>query len=213
MTDSRDHELDAKLNASVPVTTHRTRERDDALRAMVAATRPKRRLRPRMGVAIAGGIALVGAGGVAAADALGWTSWWADDAVNEVTYTLPSGAVCEGILGNFRGTSEEVEAAEEFMAQPDLFDSVDVETHYADARAANYVATLDDGTEVDAGPGTPYWSADDRYADAVGLATSVALHDHLRDLGVLERLSYEAESRCPGSVPAELRAREIRSDW
>ncbi|GIG53540.1 hypothetical protein [Demequina activiva] len=207
------HTLDERLDSSAPATTAPTADRAEALRHLISATGPRRRTRLRAGAAVAGGLALLGVGSVAAADAWGWTSWWADDAVSEVTYTLPSGAVCEGILGNFRGAAEEVQAAEEFMAQPDLLDRVDVETHYADARAANYVAILDDGIEVDAGPGTPYWSADDRYAQAVGLATSDALHDHLRDVGVLERLSYEAESRCPGLVPAELRSREIRSDW
>ncbi|WP_084106061.1 hypothetical protein [Demequina sp. NBRC 110056] len=206
-------ELDHALDASAPATSHRTAERDSALKELISSTRPRRRAGLRGAAIATGAAALLGLGGVTAAASLGWTSWWAEDAVNDITYTLPSGAECEGILGNFRGNADEVSAAEDFMAQPRLLERLDVEAEYDRALAATYVATLDDGAEVDAGPGTPYWSADRHYAMAVGHATSDALYEHLRELGVLDRLSYETEYRCPELVPADLEAREIRSDW
>lgn len=212
MTDGRDTELEEMLNASAPTTTRRTDERADALRAMVSATRPRRRLRPRVGVAIAGGIALLGVGGVAAAEGLGWTVPWADEAVNEVTYTLPSGAVCTGIYGGFWGGPLEVEAAEAVMSRPDLIETLDIDRHYDGQRAKHYTATLEDGSRVPAGPGTPYWSDDEVYHRAVTLAASDAIWDEIDARGIeSDILEWQSDSQCPGMVYAELSAPETWS--
>jgi len=70
---------------------------------------------------------MLGFGGATAAAAFDWHSPWADDAAAEVTYTLPSGAVCTGIIGNFKGEDEAVAAAEAFMGQPTLIETLDID--------------------------------------------------------------------------------------
>lgn len=201
MSDGRDRQLDALLDASAPTITQRTAERDDALHAMVVVARPRRRVRPRAGMAIVGGISLAGLGGVAVAAGLGWTAWWADDAVNEFSYTVPSGVVCTQIIGNFRGDPEAVAAAEDFMAQPDLFQTLDIDQALADVRADTHMRELPDGSNVPAGPGTPYWSEDRALTNAVSHASSTALIRELESRGLeTDGFNWEAEQRCSGEL-------------
>ncbi len=204
----RDNEaLDALLDGSAPQVSAVTRERSTAMGALLDEVRPVRPRRSwRTWAAFGGAALLLGAGGVATAESRPWESWWADDAVTELSYTLPSGAVCTGILGNVYGPEESVEAAEEFLARPDLLEILEpaIEAQVGDLVDAVRTAELADGQTVDAGPGTPYWSDDVAYHDAVWDAAVDAMYAQLEEDGYeIDGLSISGEERCPALVPAE----------
>ncbi len=210
-----DETLTDALDASAPLTAEFTHERESALEALVTATKPasRRRRRARTGAVVAGSALLVGLGGVAVAEEVGWTSWWADDAAAEVTYTLPSGLECTEIVGNFKGDPEAVALAEEFMARPDLMESIDPSARYQEAREANRVAHLADGSTEPAGPGTIYWSDDAEYRYALDVAVTEAMYAYMEEHGGdLDGLTSEGEISCPGLVVPDLRGVEITSD-
>lgn len=127
--------LDLALDASAPPTSSDTVQRAPALKALAreVPTQTSRR-RHRKPLVLGGviGVLMLGFGGAAAASAFDWHSPWADDAAAEVTYTLPSGAVCTGIIGNFKGEDEAVAAAEALMRQPKLIKTLDIDAALAE---------------------------------------------------------------------------------
>ena len=203
--DLENRDLDTLLSASSPATSPDGPVREAALEAIARDSRPSRGRRVRRPLlAGAGALALVLAGGMAASAAFDWHVWWADEAAAEVTYTLPSGAVCTGIVGNVTGPPDAVAAANELLVRDDLFSIIDIDAAIADLRATPTMHTLPDGTIVDGGPGTEYSTADYEYEHAVDLAVSAALWDTLGEQGfALQGVSYEGVLNCPDAdLPA-----------
>ena len=199
MTHRETRDLDKLLNESAPPTSEHGQVRTAALESLARDARPSRSRRLRQPlVAGAGALALVLAGGMAASAAFDWHSWWAHDAAAEYTYTLPSGAECSEISGNVRGPADAVAAANEFLDRDDLIDVIDVDTAIAHLRSTPSSHELPDGTRIEAGPGTEYWTADWEYEQALGLAVSTALWDTLKAQGfTLDGMSYQSELKCP----------------
>lgn len=210
MTDNLrgDSPLDQQLDTSAPSTSADTVERVAALQALARETGPQPRSRRRRSVVISSiaGLLALGIGGAAAASAFNWHSPWADDAVAEITYALPSGAVCTGIIGNFKGDPDTVAAAEEFMSQPNLLEAIDADAEFEKKKASadnyGYYEGVDNGeTLLYMGPGSPYWSDDQAYERAVLHAASNAITAQLDAKGVTEDgLEWESEQTCPGAV-------------
>ncbi len=199
MTDPKSRDLDTLLSESAPPASEHGPRRKAALEAMARDARPSRGRRVRRPLWVgAGALALVLVGGVAASAAFDWHSWWAHDAAADYTYTLPSGAVCTEISGNVRGPADAVAAANEFLGRSDLLDVIDVDTAITHLRSTPSLHELPDGTRVEAGPGTEYWTADLEYEHALDLAVSTALTDTLRAQGfALDGMSYQGELNCP----------------
>jgi hypothetical protein len=197
MIDHEPQDLDSLLNASAPPTSPHGPELVAALEAMARDARPTRR-RVRRPLAIgAGSLALVLAGGAAAAAA--WL-WPVPGAAANYTYALPSGAQCRTAVLVVDGRPDAVAAAKEFLNRKDLSDVIDVDAALADVQAGPTKRTLDDGTVVDAGPGTDYWvGADTEYQFAYNNAVWHALSDYLvahgyENSGMTERAAMD----CPG---------------
>jgi hypothetical protein len=152
----------------------------------------------------AGALALVFAGTAGASAAFDWHAPWADEAAAAVTYTLPSGAVCTGIVGNVTGPPDAVAAANEFLGRDDLLDVIDIDAAITYLRSTPDAHRLSNGQVVDAGPGTEYWTADFEYEHALDMAVSTALWDALRAQGFTpEGMSYEGVLNCPDAdLPA-----------
>ncbi len=196
MTDHEPRDLDALLSTSAPPTSPDGPERVAALEAMARDARPTRR-RVRRPLAIgAGALALVLAGGAAAAAAFDWPVPWA---VTTYSFTLPSGATCETAVGNLQGPPDAVAAAEEFLTREDLLDVIDLDAALADIEAGPRIHVLADGTEVDAGPGTEYWmGADLAYLLAYARAVGDALGDYLVAQGYDDSgVGLEGVLNCP----------------
>lgn len=212
MTHPETRDLDTLLSESAPHTSEHEPRRTAALEAMARETSPRLSRRGRRGLRVvvvsAIGAATLGLGSVAAADALGWDAPWADDAAGEYTYTLPSGAQCSAIVGNVRGPDDAVAEANAFLERDDLLDRIDIDAAIAFLRAWPTTYDRDDGTTVDAGPGTEYWTSDFEYEQAMTRAVSEALWQHLADEGYkgdFPAMSADFELNCPDAdLPAWL---------
>jgi hypothetical protein len=202
MTDYEPRDLDTLLNASAPATSPHGPERLAALEAMARDARStSRRVRRPLAIG-AGALALVLAGGAAAAEALNWPVPWA---VGNYSYTLPSGAQCHDALVSMDASPEMVAAAEAFLARDDLLDVIDMDAALADARTGPHMRVLDDRTMVDdAGPGTEYWSADQEYQTAFIQALFGAMMDDLAAQGYEDSgVTMELTLNCPDAVLPE----------
>ena len=189
MTENVHPELDALLNASAPPTTTHGPERLAALEAMARDARPTRRLARRPLAIGAGALALVLAGGAAAAAAFDWPVPWAMDAAADYAYAVPGGGHCSGIMGNVEGPPDAVAAANAFLGRPDLLQIIDVDGAIGVIR----------GTEVDPGSGTEGRSADGEYQLAFQMAVQDALRHALAAEGYdLNVLSMEVVVSCSG---------------
>jgi hypothetical protein len=210
-----DDAMTRMLTASAPRTTPLTPAVEDELARMSVAartdTRPavsRKRLAPRVAaVALAGVLALGGAGAAAAATGDWWSSWWGGEPDGVLRYTLPSGAACEHRIGGLMtGTAnEEVRvAAREWFDTVDLAAEIDVEAELEWIREDDVLVEGPDGelvpAEVD--PRTE----DSIYSRAVTVAIDTALTNALERQGFdLEwddgerGLSWEGEAICPGA--------------
>lgn len=196
MVDHEPRELKALLKDSAPPTSPRGPERTAALEAMARDARPTRR-RVRRPLAIgAGAFALLLAGTAAAATAFDWPVPWA---VATYSFTLPSGATCETALGKIEGPPDAVAAAKEFLTRKDFADLIDVDAALADLETGPNTRTLEDGTVVNAGPGTEYWmGSDTEYQIAYTHAVGDALTDYLAAQGYQDsELQMDGVFNCP----------------
>ncbi|WP_430868613.1 hypothetical protein [Demequina aurantiaca] len=210
-----DSPLDHQLDASEPPTSPSTVQSAAALQALARETAPPPTTRHRRSVVIGSiaGVLALGIGGAAAASAFDWHSPWADDAAAEITYTLPSGAVCTGIIGNFKGDADAVRAAEAFMAQPNLVETLDIQSALSEYESDTFTQHLENGTVVDGGPGTPYWSDDSAYEIAVGTAAADAMLADLETQNIdRDGINWEGEYNCPGRALSEYDANRLASN-
>jgi hypothetical protein len=102
-----------------------------------------------------------------------------------------------------KGPADAVAAANVFLGRDDLFKIINIDAALAFERQGPN--TFDSGgSQVDAGPGTAYWTADLEYEHAVSWAVSTALWDALKAQGYnLDAMSYEGALNCPGAdLPA-----------
>jgi len=186
--------FDARLALSSPLTAVPD-DFDTFLVPMVAearldarsATRP-RALRRVAGVGAVILLGLGGAGAAAASTWSGWEPWWADDANGTFSYTLPSGEVCEDMLGNIRGLDPAAdEAIRDWFDETDVVAQAGVEAEIQRMRADTTRAVLADGTEVDASYGTDYYFLPDwEFYMAMNRAVGNLM------TAELERLGYDA---------------------
>lgn len=199
-------DLDTLLSESAPTTSQDGPVRAAALEAMARDARPSRRNVRRPLAIGAGAFALVLAGGMAAGAAFDWHVPWANEAPLNYAYTLPSGAQCSGIMGNVKGPPDAVAAANAFLGRPDLLQVIDINAAIASLREGPDTYARGDGSQVDAGPGTPYWTPDYEYELAFGQAVQAALWDALASDGYsLSDMSMEGVGMCPGAqVPASM---------
>lgn len=199
MTDHDPLDLDTLLSESAPLTSQDGPVRAAALEAMARDARPSRGRRVRRPLlAGAGALALVFAGGMAASAAFDWHVPWANDAVAEVTYTLPSGELCPAIIGNLKGSPRAVEAAEELLGDPGFIATIDLDAAFAKYKqAAAEGETYFEGELVDGGPGTQYWDEDREWVESSGAAIVSAVEMHLDELGLAGELeSFDSEYLC-----------------
>jgi hypothetical protein len=183
------------------------------IEAMIARSRTDARAAGRLGwlrnprVAIAGAAAIVLFGGAGAAAAATYDDWapWAQDPDLAYTYTLPSGAECEQRLGEvYSGDPELTAAVRDIMRNGDVVARADIDKWIGEIRAGKNTRVLDDGTEVPAGYGTAYYSADQEYDSAMSQAISEVIGDDLRDRGFNEdpgadNLQWSGQGYCPGA--------------
>ena len=167
------------------------------------STTPPRALRRVVGV---GAVVLLGLGGVGAAAAStwgGWEPWWTDDANGTFSYTLPSGAVCEELLGNIQGLDPAAdEAIRGWFDQTDVVAQAEVEAEIQRMREdPDSTLVLADGTKVDSSYGTDYYhSADEEYQLAMSRAVGNLMTAELARLGLDATLaSFDGAASCPGA--------------
>ncbi|WP_062079231.1 hypothetical protein [Demequina globuliformis] len=204
MSDMReDSFLDTQLDASSPLTSANSAERSAALAEMARDTEPSnvsvlRRRRPLV-IGSVVGVALLGIGGAAVASGAVSLPFMSDP-VTTVDYTLPSGAVCSGPLGDVEGSPEVAAALREVLTDPAFPDTWDIEAAAAELEAGGHTLTLEDGTEVEVKEGTPYWSADAAYQSAVEWAAVLAVSEQLALRGFPDAIwSYDGDIACPGA--------------
>ena len=70
------------------------------------------------------------------------------------------------------------------MGRPTLIETLDIDAAFAASMVESSKHQNGDGTVVDAGPGTKFWSEDAAYKDAVGTAASNTLRTEMRAQGV-----------------------------
>jgi hypothetical protein len=174
------------------------------LNARRAAGRESRPPRARRAAVVGVILFAVGAGGAAAAAA--WTGWvapWAAQPTGAFTYTLPSGAVCEEQIGPPDGLdAKRLAALRDWFARTDVMAEADVQGRIDELRSeTDATMLLEDGTEVAAGYGTPYYpSPDEEYQQAVDIAVKDLADAELKRLGRVEPLhSWSEEVHCPGA--------------
>lgn len=209
---SREH-IDDALNQSKPPTSTITPEITAeiqrvraAARAATQPVRPRRWTRPV--VATVTSLVLVSGAAAAAAASSGlWQNPWAEDPDGSLTFTLPSGAVCEQRFGNVGGgDSDEVAAIEAFYRETDLDALITpsaVDTVIAERRAQGAgVHVNGDGTTTPSGYGTDNYSADEEYWTAVWDIVITKLDEELARRGIDSagtNLTFSGEANCPGA--------------
>lgn len=155
MTDHKTRDLDTLLSECAPAISEHGPLRGAALEAMARDARPTpRRVRRPLAIG-AGAFALLLAGGAAAGAAYDWHVPWQDDAA-PFAFALPSGAECNGILGNVQGPADEVAATNAFLGRSNLLDVVDIDAGIAWLRAHPMPFQLADGSEEIMVPGSPH---------------------------------------------------------
>ncbi len=191
-------DLDLLLAGSAPGVSRPTAERSEALVHLVTATRlqalrgPGRPRRvPRAAAFVgAGALVLAGAGAAAAVVHSHWQVPWADDAVAQLRFTVPSGAQCEAIIGGFSGPHDTVAAAERYVHSTDLASVVDLDAAYAQVRLASI-----DGSEL---PPTDE-NNDTRYRIAVSEAVYGAIAKEMGRQGLsVDGFQIQGDDHCAG---------------
>ncbi|NYI42229.1 hypothetical protein [Demequina lutea] len=200
MTDHKTRDLDTLLSECAPAISEHGPLRGAALEAMARDARPTpRRVRRPLAIG-AGAFALLLAGGAAAGAAYDWHVPWQDDAA-PFAFALPSGAECNGILGNVQGPADEVAATNAFLGRSNLLDVVDIDAGIAWLRAHPMPFQLADGSEEIMVPGSPHWTADFEYELGFQMAYQDAIRSNLAaqgyDMNSLE--GWEAVLTCPNA--------------
>jgi hypothetical protein len=210
MSSSHDREhLDDLLDGSAPPTTVQNSSIMYDLHELEAATRevahrPTKRSRWSRPT-IAGVIALLLVGGATTAVAAGWRpDGWVHPVVGNYSYTLPSGTVCEIIVGNVQGSDpKSMQVMSDFYRDADyatLLSDDAIAEQIQKGRAVDVIWALDENGEmVPGGYGTPYYDADQEYDNAVSQILSEAATAKIDDAGLTgvdPNLSYEGRSDC-----------------
>jgi len=210
MTPGRE-DLDELLDASSPPTTPITAEVAAEISRLRSVTLPapgrrgpRRWARP-VGVTLAAVALLGGAASAAAATGL-WTVPWAPAALTSFTYTLPSGAQCEQIIGNVTGSDPAQVEAVEYVYRSTDFDALLTDEAIAatitQRRAAGPGLYQNaDGSTAPSGYGTTHYNADEEYSTAVYDIVVTAVYDELSSRGIEigSDVSYQSQWNCPGA--------------
>lgn len=185
--DDVDASLDRMLAQSSPPTTTRTDELDRDLLALIART-GRERSRSRRPIQITTGAALlallIGGGGVAVAG----NRLWSDpltQPTGDYLFDLPSGNVCSVRPGEVESVTPLVEAAVLDFYSGDVASKIDLEAAMAERRDHPDNVQLADGHIIDLVPGSPLYSADRDYRNAMEVAVTSALMTHLQNRGVV----------------------------
>jgi hypothetical protein len=218
--------LDDLLNDSAPDTSRSTEPLTAALDDLVVATRDAarsdartsvaRNRRPRRAILAASAATVVLLGGGAAAAASGsifgnWIAPWADDPTGTLSFTLPSGGVCEQRIGDLKVANPEANAMiHDWLNDHTLTEIADIDAAIAATRAEGPQTWQFDGDtgvrpDLTFGYGTAHYDADYEYVTAMQQATFDAVHTKLLDEGYTAyadyELSYSGELRCTGDNP------------
>lgn len=212
MIHSRDH-LDDVLDQSSPTVAPITSDIAAGIRQLRADSRSSARAtarRQNMTRPIIAGLVsltLIGGAATAAAAAGLWVNPWAASPDAALTFTLPSGAVCEQRIGNVRGLDpSEVAIVQAFYRDTDLqslISPVAVNDVIKERRAQGQgVFVNDDGTTEPSGYGTDHYSEDQEYWTAVWDIVTSALDEELDRAGVdgiSTDLAFSGEANCHGA--------------
>ncbi|RYB89618.1 hypothetical protein EUA06_13485 [Nocardioides glacieisoli] len=217
--------LEDILNESAPDTGRGSEPMTAALDDLVEATRdaarsgsrtPVARRRPRRAILAASAATVVLFGGGAAAAVSGsifgnWDAPWADDPAGTLSFTLPSGGVCEQRIGDLKVANPEAnEMVHDWLNHHTLNEIADINAAIATTRAEGPQTWQFDGDtgvrpDVTFGYGTANYDPDYEYVTAMQQATYDAVHTKLLDEGYTDyadyNLSWEGELRCTGDNP------------
>lgn len=171
------------------------------------ARRPRRRRRALvMGATTA---VLVAGGTAAAATVFDWDAPWADEPLGVITFTLPSGGVCEQRIGDLVVDDAEADAMVKTWLGERTLDEITggrIEANIAEIRAESLAgesttADLVPGQETPVGYGTDYYDADWEYTRALDDAVGDAISDKIKAEGYtgVESWSWAAEAHCTGA--------------
>jgi hypothetical protein len=159
---------------------------------------------------VAGVASLVLISGAAAAAATSsglWQNPWAEHPDGSLTFTLPSGAVCEQRFGNVGGgDADQIAAIEAFYRDTDLEALITpsaVDAVIAERRTQGTGVHINgDGTTAPSGYGTDNYSADEEYWTAVWEIVVTTLDEELTRIGIDgagTNLTFSGEANCPGA--------------
>ncbi|MDY0914500.1 hypothetical protein [Rathayibacter festucae] len=147
-----------------------------------------------------------GAATTAAATGLWQPPWWADEALTSFSYTLPSGAECNRLVGVVQGSDpESIAIVESFYRDTDidaLLAEDAIDTAITQIRSEDNTFVTDDGSVEPAGWGTAHYSADQEYDSAVSRIVTNAVGAKLDAEGLLgfdQNLTYLGNANCPGA--------------
>jgi hypothetical protein len=158
---------------------------------------------------IAGVVALLLVGGATTAVAAGWRpDGWVHPVVGNYGYTLPSGTVCDMIVGNVQGSDpESMKVMGDFYRDADyaaLLSDDAIATRIEKIRDVDVVWALDENGEmVPGGYGTLFYDADEEYESAVSQILSEAAEAEIADAGLTgvdPNLTYEGRRDCGEAV-------------
>jgi hypothetical protein len=182
-----DDRLDDLLRLSSPRTTASSGELTAEFRSMATSARERAGWRRalRRTPLIAGAAIAIALGGAGVATANGLWSGWAADPDGVLSFTLPSGTVCEHRIGNFQfGDPAVGAAAGELLAVPGLVEDLPVDEH------------------LQMLSGNPGAASDEDYRSAFSLALSKYLLDGLAERGFdTENASFEGATTCANGTP------------
>lgn len=218
--------LEDMLNESAPDTGETGESMTAALDDLVVATRDAaksgsrafvaRSRRPRRAILAGTAAAVMLLGGGAAAAVSGsifenWDAPWADDPTGTLSFTLPSGGVCEQRIGDLKVANPDAnKMIHGWLNDHTLNEIADIDTAIAAIRAEGpqtYQFDGDTGVRPDLtfGYGTANYDADYEYVTAMFQATNDAVHAKLLDEGYTDyadfNTSYSGELRCTGDNP------------
>ncbi|RYC05272.1 hypothetical protein [Nocardioides zhouii] len=139
-----------------------------------------------------------------------WDALWADDPTGTLSFTLPSGGVCEQRIGDLKVANPDAnEMIHDWLNDHTLNEIADIDAAIATTRAEGPQAWqfggLDRSSDLTFGYGTSNYDADYEYVTAMQQATFDAVHAKLLDEGYTDyadyELSYSGELRCTGDNP------------
>lgn len=213
--------LEDMLNESAPDTGRTSEPMTAALDDLVVATRDAARAgprgvgtrsrRPRRAILAGAAATVVLLGGGAAAAVSGsifgnWDAPWADAPTGTLSFTLPSGGVCEQRIGDFKVANPEADKMiHDWLNDHTLNEIADVDA-MIDVVRAEGPQTMPGGMgDLTFGYGTANYDADYEYVWAMRRATYEALTAKLVEEGYTDyednNYSYSGELRCTGDNP------------